>query len=54
MVSTHEAEYCAYVSKKVFGMFAYNRGTGKYTPLANIQFAVDWSDLSNPGLRANQ
>ena len=32
----------------------YNRGTGKYTPLANIQFAVDWSDLSNPGLRANQ
>ena len=32
----------------------YNRGGGEFTPLANIQFAADWSDLSNPGLRANQ
>ena len=32
----------------------YNRGPGKYTPLANIQFTADWSDLSNPGLQANQ
>ena len=26
----------------------------KYIPLANIQFASDWSDLRNPGLQANQ
>ena len=32
----------------------YNHGLGKYTPLANIQFTADWSDLSNPGLQANQ
>ena len=35
-------------------LLPYNRGTGKYTPLANIQFAADWSDLSNSGPRANQ
>ena len=32
----------------------YNRGTGKHTPLANMQFAADWSDPSNPGRRADQ
>jgi len=32
----------------------YNPGTGKYTPLENMQFAADWSDLSNCGLRTNR
>jgi len=36
-----------------YGM-QYNSGTGKNTTPANIQFAANWSDLSKPGLRANQ